>query len=242
MRRIATGTPEDELASARAAFPDLTVEVRNGSLVVRPEGPRRALSTAAWNGGLMDGPLVLVNHHFPSAYHPPHGPPEGDIHAYVHRVVRELGLAFEQTILLMTGVRMDNLAVEVGAHRNLAVAVLVTAGVETNAMRAGDPATQVEEAGVFQPVGTVNTILLVNAAMPVGVMAQALIVAAEAKAAAFQELGVASRASAGIATGTGTDVAAVVSDPTSALRLTYAGGHAKVGELLAATTRRAIRR
>jgi adenosylcobinamide amidohydrolase len=235
------GVP-DELAAARAAFPEVGFEVRHGTLVVRPSGARRVLSNAAWNGGVLEGVVGVVNHHLPASFHPPSGPPDGDIHAYARRVVRELGLAFNRTVVLMTGVPMENLAVEAAVHRDLRVAALVTAGVETNAMRAGDPATQVEENGVFLPIGTVNTILVIGAAMPVGAMTQAMVLAAEAKAAAFQELAVASRASAGIATGTGTDVAVVMCDPASPLHLSYAGGHGKLGELVAATSRRAIRR
>ena len=63
-------------------------------------------------------------------------------------------------------------------------------------------------------------------------MARAIITATEAKAAAFEDLRVPSTYTKGVqATGTGTDSMIVVSG-TSGPRVTYPGGHSRIGELM----------
>lgn len=72
-------------------------------------------------------------------------------------------------------------------------------------------------------------------------MARVVMTATEAKAALLQELMAPSCYSAGIATGSGTDMIAVVSDRTHPLMLTNAGKHAKLGELIARCVKEATR-
>ena len=66
--------------------------------------------------------------------------------------------------------------------------------------------------------------------------------ATEAKTAALQELMASSRYSEGIATGSGTDQIAVVCDRGSELRLTDAGKHSKLGELIGRCVLAAVKR
>lgn len=85
------------------------------------------------------------------------------------------------------------------------------------------------------PAGTINILLYIDANLEKEAMASALVSCAEAKAAAMQELLIPSRYSCGIATGTGTDGVILISNAESKTRLTNAGKHSKLGELIGRT-------
>lgn len=85
------------------------------------------------------------------------------------------------------------------------------------------------------PVGTINILLYIDANLSKEAMASALVSCTEAKVAAMQELLISSRYSCGIATGTGTDGAIIISNAESQTRLTNAGKHSKLGELIGRT-------
>lgn len=85
------------------------------------------------------------------------------------------------------------------------------------------------------PVGTINILLYIDANLSKEAMASALVSCTEAKVAAMQELLISSRYSCGIATGTGTDGAIIISNAESETCLTNAGKHSKLGELIGRT-------
>jgi len=131
---------------------------------------------------------------------------------------------------------MKNTAVVSETFRDLNVTAIVTAGIDKNGGRAGDPASYYETGNSFEPVGgTINTILIIGADLHEHTLARAMMTATEAKAAALQQLMARSNYSSGIATGSGTDMIAIVADPASSLHLTDAGKHAKLGELIGLT-------
>jgi adenosylcobinamide hydrolase len=109
----------------------------------------------------------------------------------------------------------------------------VTAGVDKNGGRAGDPASYYETDGKFESVGgTINILLIINASLPEYAMNRALITATEAKVVALQQLMAKSLYSSGIATGSGTDMMCIITNPHADLSLTDAGKHSKLGELI----------
>ncbi|MFR9000868.1 MAG: adenosylcobinamide amidohydrolase [Anaerobutyricum soehngenii] len=77
--------------------------------------------------------------------------------------------------------------------------------------------------------------LYIDADLSKEALASALVSCTEAKVAAMQELLIASRYSCGIATGTGTDGAIIISNAESKTHLTNAGKHSKLGELIGRT-------
>lgn len=83
--------------------------------------------------------------------------------------------------------------------------------------------------------------LFIDAKLPEGTMARALVTCTEAKAAALQELLAPSIYSSGIATGSGTDGTIIVSNPQSPVYLTFAGKHSKLGELIGHTVMKAVK-
>ena len=144
-----------------------------------------------------------------------------------------LGLPPEESAFLFTGADMDNLGVGEESFEELKVCCLATAGVRSNALRAG-----VDKAG-SQSVGTINLILLTSAALTDGAMARAVITATEAKTSILQDLDVRSSYNPQLqATGTGTDNLIII--PGSGPLLTYTGGHAKIGELIGVAVRKAV--
>jgi adenosylcobinamide amidohydrolase len=154
-----------------------------------------------------------------------------------------LGIHPEEIAFLSTGVDMDNLAVCETSYQEFKVCCLATAGAKGNALRTGvDVADYVERDGNFvSAAGTINLVLLTNAAFTDGAMARAVITATEAKTAALQDLDVRSTYTPrNQATGTGTDNVIVVSGKGLGKPLRLASGHTKIGELLGFSTKIAV--
>lgn len=158
-------------------------------------------------------------------------------------LVATLGFSRRNIAFLSTGVNMDALAICERAYRGFKVCCLATAGAKNNALRAGvDGASWVERDGTFENVfGTINIIILTNAALSIGAMAKALITVTEAKTVALQDLDVRSTATPQLqATGTGTDNVIVVSGQDIGPVIQHTGGDTKMGELMANATRTAV--
>ncbi len=139
-----------------------------------------------------------------------------------------LQVSADTASFLFTGADMDYIAVAHKKFRDMEVYALVTAGVKSNALRMG------KDEGKYYEPGTINIILLPNMKLSPRAMTRAIISATEAKTAALMDLDVRSTPSPGRfqATGTGTDNILVV-EGTGTL-VTLAGGHSKLGELIAA--------
>ena len=153
-----------------------------------------------------------------------------------------LGLTPNEISFLSTGADMDNLAVCEKSYKEFSVCCLATGGTG-NALRSGvDVGNYLERGGRFEYApGTINMIILFNAALSSGAMARAIITATEAKTAALQDLNVRSAYSPEQqATGTGTDNIIIVSGRDSEMPLLWTGGHTKIGELIGVSARLAV--
>jgi len=129
--------------------------------------------------------------------------------------------------LLFTGADMDNLSVQKQSFKEMTVYALVTAGVESNALRMS------QDTGAYYEPGTINMILLSNMKLTPRAMNRAIISATEAKTAALWDMDIRSSQTPlnNPATGTGTDnIIVVQGDGTE---IDNAGGHCKMGELIA---------
>jgi adenosylcobinamide amidohydrolase len=122
---------------------------------------------------------------------------------------------------------------------NLWVEGFFTVGV-TNAVRAGEPTGLAERQVVPQGAGTINIILITNAALIVSAMITAVQVATESKTAALLEAGVPSWTGRPGATGTGTDAVVVVGGDGPSIR--YSGTHTMIGELIGRLVGRAVQK
>lgn len=175
----------------------------------------------------------MINH---TILHRSHGAADlegGNVEEYIKIVSKRLDLDPERTTGMLTTASIKNAVSVFNSFRGLEVTAIVTGGVEINAGRAGDEASYYQEGENFEPIGgTINAILIIGADLPEYAMTRAMITATEAKSAALQQLMVPSKYSNGIATGTGTDMMVIVSDSTSPIKLTDAGKHSKLGELI----------
>ncbi len=208
---------------------------RGRSLVVSfPNRMRAVLSSANYNGGYFDRPSAVFNTTGIG------GPAEASLmgagveehRLYSAECARIIGLDPSSVVGLGTAVTMDKAAVVTKKEGATAVSAIVTAGVEGNGGRAGDPASYDQSKKYMAKKGTIVIILVIHADIPQHSMARAIVTATEAKTCALQQLMASSVYSSGIASGSGTDQIAIVCDRGSDLHLTDAGKHSLLGELI----------
>ncbi|MBC8431561.1 MAG: adenosylcobinamide amidohydrolase [Desulfobacterales bacterium] len=143
------------------------------------------------------------------------------------RVYDVIGKSADTASFMLTGADMDNLSIKHKRFREMEVYALVTAGVESNAVRMS------KDQGKYYEPGTINIILLTNMELTNRAMTRAIITATEAKTATLLDMDTRSSYSSRLhrATGTGTDNIIVVQG--AGVQIDNAGGHAKMGELIA---------
>lgn len=204
------------------------------SIVVRLPKNRNSMTTSFLNGGYQENLQAIFNHEpTPIGSHTSHDLEGGSIEAYMKLHATRLGLDPERVAGMMTAAKMKNAAISTRSFRDLEVTVIVTAGIEVNGGRAGDPASFHEEGGkATYHRGTINTILIISSHLPANALNRTIMTATEAKTVAIQQLMAPSRYSTGIATGSGTDQISIVSNMDSPNLITWTGKHSKVGELI----------
>ena len=222
---------------------------RGRFLTAHLKKPHLVLSTSHVNGGQTELVRYLVNHQSSEGkgHLDRHEVLAGRGQDAYHRIAcAEGGVPSEATAMMGTAANMQYASVREESFEETAVWAVVTAGVQGNAGRAGDPATWHEAAGAWKPVhavpGTINTILIFNWPLQPNALTRAVATMTEAKTAALMELAVPSRYSPHLATGTGTDQFCLAS-PLDAARKpkTWTGKHAKLGEILARAVLGAIK-
>ena len=211
----------DYIKDARISYSTIH-DFENKTLIIDFKEPLTVVSTLE---GKRQGIESIGNHYLPP-------PSWGLIHksgfeGERKRIYDILGKSEKNASFLFTGADMDNLAVEKARFREMEVYALITAGVRSNAMR------MAEDEGRFYEPGTINIIILPNMELTPRAMTRAIICATEAKTAALQDLDIRSHYTSLVnqATGTGTDNIIVVQG--TGIRIDVAGGHSKMGELIA---------
>jgi Uncharacterized conserved protein len=203
----------------------------NKSIVIQLTGKRNTL-TASWiNGGYQEDIQAIFNHQLNQEeldYLE-----EGSVQGFMKKVAENLSLDPDRTSGFLTVADMDNVAIVTETYREIEVTAIVTAGIEVNGGRAGDNASYYELNGNYElRVGTINTILIINSNLSENTLLRSVMTAVEAKTVALQELIAPSKYSNGVATGSGTDNIAVISNMESENILLTAGKHSKLGELI----------
>ena len=209
------------------------------SIVLVFSGPRKVLSTSLYNGGYHEDFEAVFNRDMTQGSGMPC---ESFAPTYVESmkiVAERLGLAPELTSGMGTAAHMENASIVSRSYKELTVTAIVTGGVETNGGRVGDPASYYKTAE--KKCGTINIMLVIDADLPPGILARALVTCTEAKTAALQELMAPSRYSTGLATGSGTDQTIVVANSESPLFFEGAGKHSKLGELIGLAVMAAVK-
>jgi len=156
---------------------------------------------------------------------------------------RELGLDVETTAGISTAASMENVSIKMENYKEISVTAIVTGGIEVNGGRVGDPSSYYEADGKYEHIkpGTINIILSINADLPAEAMVRALVTCTEAKTAAIQELMAGSNYSRGLATGSGTDGTILIANSEAKIKLSQAGKHSKLGELIGVSVKAAVK-
>lgn len=229
-----------------------TVERRVSDIIVRFAGARRVLGTSRLNGGYRTDLDAVFNH----CDQPP-GQSRSVMRAATYRehlafAAREAGLDPARASGLSTALDMKYMQTAQRSRRGVTVTAVVTGGILHNGRRAGDRATMWEEnekfylaqedaAETFPESGTVNIILHITADMTENAMITAVMVAAEAKAAAIEEEQLQSCYGDGLATGSGTDGVIVIADAGSPVLFTQVGTDTIAGECIGQAVKEAVR-
>ena len=162
---------------------------------------------------------------------------------FKRRLPATLGISNKDITFISTAVDMEKVAVCEKSYQDFKVCCIATGGAKNNALRMGvDIGRWIEKSTGFQfASGTINIIILTNVVLTGGAMARAIMTATEAKTAALQDRDVRSTLSPQLqATGTGTDHMIVVSGLDSSALIKHTGGHTKMGELIAVSTKNAV--
>ena len=229
---------QEQMELARLTTGDIAYRY-DKSIVLVFSGPRKVLSTSLYNGGYHEDFEAVFNRDMTQGSGMPC---ESFAPTYVESmkiVAERLGLAPELTSGMGTAAHMENASIVSRSYKELTVTAIVTGGVETNGGRVGDPASYYKTAE--KKCGTINIMLVIDADLPPGILARALVTCTEAKTAALQELMAPSRYSTGLATGSGTDQTIVVSNSESPLFFEGAGKHSKLGELIGLAVMAAVK-
>ena len=223
--------------------PHVTVRRSGRFIVAALRTPHRVMSTSVKNGGIVDHVRFLVNHQSceGSGHESRSWAFHGSQEAYHDSVCAEIDVPAGAAALMGTAASMHYATVARETDRDLTVVAIVTAGVQTNATAAGDPATWRETrdgiAKVPDVAGTINTMVLVDAPVTPGVLARLAMNVTEAKTAALLRLAVPSCHSKELATGTGTDQFCIAAPVDGGAPLTSASPHMKFGEIVGTAVR-----
>ena len=201
----------------------------NKTLMIDFKTPQTIVSTLE---GERDGILTVGNHYSPP---PTWGPGHYlGIETIRANILAANGKAKESTSFLITGANMDNLSVKEKSFKKMTVVAVATAGVMSNAVRMS------KDIGMYYEPGTINIIIMSNMKLSRRAMTRAIISATEAKSAVLDDMDIRSTYSplSNPATGTGTDNILVVQGAGSfidgkEISIENAGGHSKMGELVA---------
>ncbi len=208
------------------------------SIVIAFKQPRAVISTSVLNGGYREDLTAVFNHDMSKA-----AMNAASYLDYLQQVAGDLRLDSARVSGMGTAASMANVAIQAESYQTLTVTAIVTGGVEGNAGRVGDPAEYFLPGKKTRPPkpGTINIMLVIDADMPPGTLARALVTCTEAKTAALQELMAGSKFSNGLATGSGTDQTIVIANTASPLYLEDMGKHSKSGELIGRTVKQAVK-
>ena len=225
------GQPKDDLR--------ICSRVTDGTLLVDLGRKMRVLSSAPAGGGLQVARYIL-NHQVEAdhtssrssgAMNRRRKSNEGSSSVALRRVASALGVN-EVYVGLMTAVPMTQVVSGCDESHGLQVECFATVGV-TNAVRAGGSGGSGFSDGGAQCAGTINVILITNAALATSAMVGAVQVVTESKTGVLRDREVHCWNGQPGATGTGTDAVVIVSAlRAEGKRVPYSGTHTAIGDMI----------
>ena len=211
------------------AIPGITISIDETAVHITSQEPLAVLSSAVV-GGELRAARHVVNMHVREDYDDPH--PDDDLAACAAR----LGIA-EPFVGIMTAARTQDARVAVETHAEVTVVAVVTVGLSNPTAAGVSPPAEWRPSTTRGRLQTINTILLIDAALTPAAMVNAVITTTEAKTLALVEAGI--RAPhGGFASGTSTD-SIVIATTGRGARFEYAGPISPVGALIGRGVRRA---
>ncbi len=207
----------------------VSLVLKDNVLAVLADIELSTVSGAIYNGGLRKTKAIL-NIEVPEEY--------GDrkLHddpvTFVKNSAKQLELKTD-FVSLITAARISKFSLASEEKEGILVKVVVTAGC-SHAESAG------EEIDAQKVVGTINTIVLIDATPSESCLVAALATAVEAKASAMRELDIRSRYTGELATGTITD-SIVVAATNTGRAVSLAGPASLLGQLVAHCTKKAVK-
>lgn len=217
-----------------------TLTADKTAFVCQFSSPRLVLSTSLYHGGFLQADAVF-NHRLNFFVDSEADLPGGNMEQYLAIVAKQWGLSATSSTGLLTSAHMDCRGYSVVTYQDIIVEVIVTAGADDNAVRAGDAGTYSEHNGCYENVGgTINIFAFTNINLSHGAMAKTLIGITEAKTAVLQELAVVSPVTLNLATGTGTDGVIIACNPASSIVYKDTGTQSKLGELFCRAVKSAV--
>lgn len=193
------------------------------------------VSSAIYNGGFKKVKAIL-NVQAPEEYS------DRQLHENPQKLIiesaKKLGL-LENFVGMVTAAAVDKFALASKNDGALAVSVTATA-VDPQ----GETCSHAESAGetikVEEITGTINIMIIIDGNPTESCLVSTVITATEAKAAALWELGIRSKYSGDLATGTITD-AMIVAKTNRGAPIVYGGPASKLGQLVGYCTRKAVK-
>lgn len=154
----------------------------------------------------------------------------------VRRWLREANIPAEHTVSMMTAIDLEDAALVEGQQDNISFLVLATAGV-------GHAVDIVHHSSVFDQrhVGTINTMVFIDAHLTDGALVNALMSATEAKVKTLADLNILDRETETLATGTPTD-SLLIAATQSGTPTPYAGSKTTIGKGIGRYVSQAIRK
>ncbi len=214
------------------------------AIVIRFKGKRNVLSTSPLNGAYSEKLNYVYNYDGTQGPERTYVFKETTYKEHLKKIAEKLGLKPEFTSGISTAASMDNVSIKEESYKGITTTAIVTAGVDINGGRAGDPASY-DERDLLNikknKFGTINTILEIDVKLPPEALTRALVICTEAKTAALQELMIGSKYSNDLATGTGTDGNIIISNLDSSIYLIDTGKHSKLGELIGLSVKKAVK-
>lgn len=210
----------------------LGYEVSAEAVVVRSREPLTALSSALAGGGLATA-RTIVNLHVPKHWPPAARVAQSGWEAALDDFAARRALA-RPYVGLCTSARTEHAEVASEGDGTLDVLVLTSVGL-------GNPvAAGISPRAVAAAPSTINTIVIVEAAVPAAALVNLVMTVTEVKTAVLRDAGV--RCAGGVgATGTSTD-AVVVAATGRGKWCEFGGPISEVGALAARAARRALER
>lgn len=222
--------PADRGHAVALPIPGLTLTLARDFLWLRGGDPLRILSSGPGGDGVTAARHV-ISQYVDTGYCCDE--PERDLAALAAR----LGIAAsEPWVGLMTGVALDTAAVTARRRAGLTVAAVVTVGLG-NLSAAGRDPWRAAVPPAAPPAGTINTIVILDAALTPAALVNAVVTATEAKTLALVEGGLRTKGG-DLASGTSSD-AVVIAATGRGPSLRYAGPATLAGLLIGEAVREA---